>query len=116
MSVMKAKMRRLAELVVIGVNGMKISHVSFPNNASKKLEMFFSKESNRGKQFHVFDLVRLKQTIRQLTVKLGGRPQALWVQVVLDKYEHEDNDLQQDSNSCRRQSDEEAPAGQKVQP
>lgn len=44
MSVIKAKMRRLAELVVIGVNGMKISQVSFPNNASKKnCKTFFQK-------------------------------------------------------------------------
>lgn len=36
MAVMKAKMRRLAELVLIGVSGMNISQVSFPNNAAKK--------------------------------------------------------------------------------
>lgn len=36
MAVMKAKMRRLAELVLMGVRGMNISQVSFPNSAAKK--------------------------------------------------------------------------------
>lgn len=35
-TVMKAKMRRAAELVLIGVKGMNISQVSFPKSAMKK--------------------------------------------------------------------------------
>lgn len=41
MTVMKAKMMRLAELVLIGVNGMNISQVLFPNSATKKNPHFF---------------------------------------------------------------------------
>lgn len=35
-TVMKAKMRRAAELVLIGVKGMNMSQVSFPKSATKK--------------------------------------------------------------------------------
>lgn len=45
-SVMKAKMRRLAELVLIGAKGMNISQVSFPNSATKKTHTL-KKPTNR---------------------------------------------------------------------
>lgn len=80
MTVMKAKMRRPAELVLIGVKGMNISQVSFPNSATKKEKKIpsFSKMSNRVYTacvyLYSFDLIRLKRLIRQLTVKLGSGP------------------------------------------
>lgn len=45
MIVTKAKMRRLAELVLIGVRGMNMSQVSFPGSATgKKTHLFFKKK------------------------------------------------------------------------
>lgn len=44
MTVMKAKMMRLAELVLIGVKGMNISQVLFPNSAEKNPHLFFKKK------------------------------------------------------------------------
>lgn len=97
MTVMKANIRRPAELVFMGAKGKNTSQVPFPSNPIER--------STTHIQLSMMQLTKIlpKQPDKEssilwrLTVKLRGGPQAVWIQVMLNKYEQDDNDEQEDT-------------------